>query len=110
MVGEISDLSFTVSRRFQLAVEQSHVTGFIIRDQPKNLFPNACVSRWNIKPLPSYSIDQLPGIGFPRWHIELQKIRNGKPGFWELEWAAGRFHQIEKNILSILSQPERKAG
>jgi protein ImuA len=108
VVGEISDLSFTVSRRFQLAVEQSHVTGFIIRDNPGNLFPNACVSRWKIKQLPSYSIDYLPGVGFPHWHIELQKIRNGRPGFWDLAWIADGFHQIEKIIPSILSQPERK--
>jgi protein ImuA len=110
VVGEIPELSFTVSRRFQLAVEQSRVTGFIIRDRPKNLLPNACVSRWNIKPIPSIIMDQLPGVGFPRWHIELQKIRNGKPGYWELEWSAGRFHQIDKILPSILSQPERKTG
>jgi protein ImuA len=31
VVGEISDLSFTLSRRLQLAVEQSGVMGFILR-------------------------------------------------------------------------------
>ena len=31
VIGEIPELSFTTSRRFQLAVEQSRVTGFILR-------------------------------------------------------------------------------
>ena len=50
VVGEIPDLSFTVSRRFQLAVEQSQVTGFIHRSNPRILNTNASVSRWKIKP------------------------------------------------------------
>jgi protein ImuA len=110
VVGEIAEFSFTTSRRFQLAVEQSRVSGFIIRNRPKNLLPNATVSRWKIKSVPSDTKDDLPGIGFPCWQIELEKIRNGKPGVWEIEWSAGSFHQIEKFIPSILSEPKRKTG
>jgi protein ImuA len=35
VIGEIPDLSFTASRRLQLAVEQSRVTGFFLRHQPR---------------------------------------------------------------------------
>jgi protein ImuA len=83
VIAEIRDLNFTESRRLQLAVEKDHVTGFIIRDQPARLTVNACVSRWKISSLKSKAPDGLPGIGSPRWNIELLKIRNGKPGTWQ---------------------------
>ena len=54
VVGEIQELSFTVSRRLQLAVEQSRVTGFILRNNPRNLNTTACVTRWKITPLSKY--------------------------------------------------------
>jgi protein ImuA len=109
VIGEISELSFTASRRFQLAVEQSRVTGFILRNHPRSLLPNACVSRWKIKPIPSFTYD-LPGLGFPRWNVELLKIRNGKPGSWQLEWSGETFHYISEPVPSILPEPKRKTG
>jgi protein ImuA len=110
VVGEVSDLSFTTTRRFQLAVEQSKVTGFILRSNPHDLNTNACVSRWKINPLPSESYDDLPGLGFPRWNVELLKIRNGKPGVWQLEWAEERLRHLTKTIPSIIPEPKRKTG
>ncbi len=110
VIGEMPELNFTNSRRFQLAVEQSRVTGFILRSNPRKKDPNACVSRWKITALPSKTEDELPGIGFPRWQVELQKIRNGKPGIWELEWAANRFREITHSARAILLQPKRKTG
>jgi protein ImuA len=110
VVGEMPEFSFTVSRRFQLAVEQSRVTGFIFRTNPRNIHPNAAVSRWKISPLPTESCDDLPGLGFPRWNIELLKIRNGKPGSWQVEWTAGRFHHLQTHITSIVPEEKRKTG
>ncbi|MEC5145215.1 Error-prone repair protein ImuA [Chitinophaga sp. 212800010-3] len=91
VVGEVRELSFTASRRLQLAVEKSRVTGLILRNQPRNIGTTACVARWQIAPLASVLEDGLPGVGFPRWQVELQKIRNGRPGIWQMEWVAGRF-------------------
>ena len=110
VVGELQELSFTESRRFQLAVEQSRVTGFIIRDHPRNLNINACVSRWRISPLLSSSENNLPGIGFPRWNIELLKIRNGKPGEWQMEWSHGRFHPVTPFVTLLQQEQKRKTG
>lgn len=90
VVGELRDISFTASRRLQLAVEQSQVTGFIINRASK-LSTTACVSRWQITSLPSESIDELPGIGFPHWRVELLRIRNGRPGVWQVQWQKNRF-------------------
>lgn len=110
VVGEINELSFTSTRRFQLAVEQSGVTGFILRTHPRSLHTNACVSRWKIKPIPSESYEGLPGLGFSRWQVELVKIRNGKPGIWQMEWSADRFCTVFESVPSIFLKPERKTG
>ncbi|HLA59853.1 MAG TPA: hypothetical protein VK622_13860 [Puia sp.] len=110
VVAEIPSLSFTVSRRFQLAVEQSQVTGFIHRSNPRILNTNASVSRWKINPLPTETHDALPGLGYPRWNIELLKIRNGKPGAWQMEWSDHCFNYISKPIPSIIPEPKRKTG
>jgi protein ImuA len=108
VIGEMQELSFTASRRLQLAVEQSGVTGFLIRKNPRSL-ATACVTRWKITPLASEQQDGLPGLGFPRWNVELVKVRNGKPGTWQLEWAGGGFRHVYK-LASIDKVQQRKAG
>lgn len=108
VVCELQELSFTSSRRFQLAVEQSAVTGLILRINPRKLVPTACVSRWQISSLASESTD-LPGVGFPKWNVELLKVRNGKPGAWQVEWAAGKFH-LNNEVASIEFEQQKKTG
>ena len=96
VVGELSELTFTESRRLQLAVEHSKVTGFIHRCNPRTENTVACVTRWKIKAAPSSEDDGLPGLGFPRWHVDLLKVRNGRPGSWLIEWSAGSFKQVDE--------------
>jgi protein ImuA len=111
VIAEIKEISFTESRRLQLAVEQSGVTGFILRHHPRNLNTIACVSRWRITSIASGSDDNMPGVGFPRWNVELLKIRNGKPGNWQVEWSAGRFHYVSSPlVISIPGGQKRKTG
>lgn len=98
VVGELNELSFTESRRLQLAVEKSRVTGFMLRTNPKKIGTTACVSRWKITPTHSESTDGMPGLGCPQWKVELLRIRNGKPGSWELRWEQGRFNYANNNI------------
>lgn len=96
VIGEMKDITFTESRRLQLAVEQSQVTGFLLRRNVKKLSTTACVSRWKIASLPSDLIDDLPGVGFPMWKVELLRMRNGHPGAWDLKWVNNRFvHHAE---------------
>ena len=109
VVGEIQELSFMVSRRLQLAVEQSRVTGFIIRRGSRHLNTTACVSRWKVSSIPSALTDDMPGVGFPGWNIELLKIRNGKPGSWSMEWAEGKFRSIY-SFASIMEERQKKTG
>lgn len=100
VIGEMKEIGFTSSRRLQLAVEQSKVTGFILCNDSQKLNATACVSRWRISPLPSVAVDgHLPGVGFPKWKVELLRIRNGKTGIWEVDWRGGRFESIRKVMI-----------
>ncbi|SEJ84578.1 protein ImuA [Dyadobacter sp. SG02] len=96
VVGEVREISFTESRRLQLAVEQSRVTGFLHRNNPRAVSTLACVSRWQVTPMPSQLEEGMPGVGHPCWHVQLQKIRNGEPGEWDMEWISGRFEYLRK--------------
>ncbi len=109
VVSELREVNFTASRRFQLAVEQSRVTGFILRCDPKNSNTNACIARWRVASIPGVSYNDLPGLGFPRWNVDLLKIRNGKPGNWQLEWTAGKFRHINKVAAAQLEQRKKTA-
>jgi protein ImuA len=107
VIAETPEISFMASRRFQLAVEQSRVTGFVIRRNPRNL-TTACLTRWKITSLPTMSFNDMPGVGFPRWNVELLKVRNGTPGTWQLEWF-GRFRHVSK-LAAIVQEQQRKTG
>ena len=48
--------------------------------------------------MPSESVDGLPGLGFPRWNVELLRVRNGQPGNWVMEWNEGRFNTVTHNV------------
>ena len=112
VVGDIRTISFTSSRRFQLAAEQSKVTGFIITHPLKNTI-NACTSRWQITSLPANAEENIPGIAHPRWKVELLKIRNGKPGTWIAEWTSSGFVITDATTDQITIQEEtlrKKAG
>jgi protein ImuA len=106
VVGEIRNIDFTISRRLQLAVEKSRVTGFLLR-QTQQLNTTACVSRWRISAAASDTRAGMPGVGFPRWNVELLKIRNGQPGHWQLEWIKKKFREVNQQNLMI-QEPERK--
>ncbi|HTF21697.1 MAG TPA: hypothetical protein VK658_26640 [Chryseolinea sp.] len=109
VVGELREISFTESRRLQLAVENSRVTGFILRHNTHKPTTTACVSRWKITALPSKTVDDLPGIGFPRWQVDLLRMRNGKPGTWNIQWRDGAFVPDEPVPL-VFQDQQQNAG
>jgi protein ImuA len=96
VVGELKELTFAQSRRLQLAIEQSGVTGFIHRVQPDAENATACVARWRITPLAGILEEGMPGVGFPKWNVELTKVRNGRPGSWKLGWTPAGFQHVEE--------------
>jgi len=76
VIGEINEISFTESRRFQLITEKSKVTAFIIRRNPKNL-STASVTRWNIKPAHSqFENFNQPLLGSENFLVEKFKVKS----------------------------------
>ena len=110
VIGELGEINFTQTRRLQLAAEHSRVTGFVLRSDAKKLSATACVARWNISHLPSELEDGMPGVGFPRWNVELLKVLNGNPGSWEVEWSEGRFKAVTDKKEAVIRQKSLKAG
>ncbi len=90
VIADVQELDLTASRRLQLAVEHSRVTGLLHRHSSKHLGHTACVARWQILPL-SGKPNGIPGMGFPCWEVNLLKVRNGKPGNWIVDWEAESF-------------------
>lgn len=109
VVTTIRELSFKASRRLQLVVEQSGVTGFVIRNQTKSINTTACVTRWEISSLPSELFEDMPGVGFPKWNVILSKVRNGKPGSWQIQCKNGKWiYDSLEPVFKII--PQKKTG
>jgi protein ImuA len=91
VVGEIGSLPMVASRRLQLAAERSGITAFLLRRwrdggqaTRERALPNAAVTRWRIAALPSRPSLGEPGVGHPRWRVELLRCRGGEPACWEM--------------------------
>jgi protein ImuA len=110
VIAEVREVSFAQSRRLQLAVENSRVTGFILRNDLRKLNTTTCVARWQITPLPSEPEDELPGVGFPRWQVDLLRVKNGNPGSWKLEWTDTGFEPIKEQTTETILEDNRIAG
>ena len=92
VIGEVEALPSAASRRLQLAAEASGGTAFALRRwrngeraARQRAAPNAAVTRWRVAALPGALIGGAPGIGRPRWHIELWRCRGGVPASWMVE-------------------------
>jgi protein ImuA len=123
VVGEVGTLPAVASRRLQLAAERSGITVFLLRRwraggqaaRERNL-PNAAVTRWRITALPSQPLPREPGVGHPRWRIELLRCRGGEPACWEVEGADATGHVslasalADRPAASVPAEQIRRAG
>ena len=122
-VGEVEAVALTAGRRLQLACERHGGTGLLIRRRPfggagrREASGSAAASRWKIAPAPSEPLPGAPGLGSPRWRVELERCRAGRPGAWlmELEEADHEAHPFR--VVAGLGdrdlqapQPLRRAG
>lgn len=99
VIAEVPELTFMQSRRLQLAVEASNVTGFVLRTDARKMCTTACAARWEIRPVASRLDDGMPGVGFPRWNVSLLKVRNGKTGSWIVEWFGDGYRVVEESTV-----------
>jgi protein ImuA len=90
VVAEVARLSMTASRRLQLAAEGSGTIGLAIRRwrRPAEAAdfgqPTASITRWRVSALPATPLP-VPGVGRPRWQLELIRSRAGESADFEVE-------------------------
>jgi protein ImuA len=99
VVGEVGRLPMVAGRRLQLAAERSGVTALVLRRwrngeeaAAERERPSAALTRWRVMALPSRDIAGMPGIGNPRWRVELLRCRGGVPAGWDVEVADASGH------------------
>jgi protein ImuA len=97
VVGEVGKLGMTASRRLQLAAEKSGQMAIAIRrwrrvaDAADLGQPTAATTRWRVSALPSSPLP-VPGVGRPRWFLELLRCRAGDAFDIELEACDAKGH------------------
>jgi len=123
VIGEVGTLAAVASRRLQLAAERSGITAFLLRRwrdsgqaaRERNL-PNAAVTRWRIAALPSQPLRGEPGVGRPRWRVEMLRCRGGEPACWEVEEADATGHVslaaalADRPPVPVATEKFRRAG
>src|SRR5713101_3355257 len=123
VVGEVGTLPAVASRRLQLAAERSGTTAFLLRRwreggqaaRERNL-PNAATTRWRIAAMPSIPARNEPGVGRPRWRVELLRCRGGEPACWEVEVADATGHVClaaalaDRPVAPLQSEKFRRTG
>ncbi|QAY80501.1 protein ImuA (plasmid) [Sphingosinicella sp. BN140058] len=89
VVGEVPKVDLTASRRLQLAAEAGQTPALVLKRWgrrgvcPLNELSGA-VTRWRVAAAPSEPLP-CPGIGRPRWRLDLARQRGGTGGSWTVE-------------------------
>ena len=90
VVAEVAKLGMTPSRRLQLAAEGSGTIGIALRRWRRQTEaadygqPTASMTRWRVTALPASPLS-VPGVGRPRWQVELIRARAGESADFEVE-------------------------
>lgn len=106
VVGEVEGrYGLTASRRLHLAAEAAGALAFVLRrarasDDPSLTAPSAATTRWRLANLPSGppipEAPDVPGLGPPRWRLDLLRARGADPSSWIVEagYAPGDLHLV----------------
>ena len=112
VVAEVARLPMTASRRLQLAAEGSGAIGIALRRWRRQTEaadfgqPTAATTRWRISTLPSTPLP-VPGVGRPRWLVELIRCRAGESADFELEACDDKGHlRLPTNLVHGPGQAE----
>lgn len=85
VIAETDRLPPVAGRRLQLAAEQGRTTGLLLRPAPQPPVSSA-LTRWRITALDSHLSG--PGVGQPRWRVELLHNRGGRTAEGIVTWTA----------------------
>jgi protein ImuA len=105
VVGAIDQLDLKLSQRLHLAATDAGLPLFLLRPSP-NLESSAAATRWRIGTAKA-ARDHFGLVTQPRWHLQLERCRNGRPGQWTVEYdhVAHRF-----SLPAALAHPARTRG
>jgi protein ImuA len=98
--GEVEDVDLAAGRRLQLACEKRGGTAFVLRRRPfggagkRAAVGSAAATRWRVASAPSEPPAGEFGLGTPRFRVELERCRGGRPGAFLIE--AGGAYSWEK--------------
>jgi protein ImuA len=84
VVGAIDTLDLKSSQRLHLAATDAGLPLFLIRPAP-TLDASAAATRWRIGTAQA-ARDRFGLFARPRWHLQLERCRNGRPGEWVVEY------------------------
>jgi protein ImuA len=90
VVGEVTKLSLTSSRRLQLLAGETGVTALVLRrwrtfDEHRLVGdPTAATTRWRVAPAAPPSGD-FSHLQRQRWNVELLRVKGGEPHSWIVE-------------------------
>jgi protein ImuA len=84
VVGIIDTLDLKLSQRLHLAATDAGVPLFLLRPAA-TLESSAAATRWRIGTAKA-ARDRFGLVTRPRWHLQLERCRNGRPGEWVVEY------------------------
>ena len=84
VAAAIDRLDLRTSQKLHLAANDSGRPLFLIRPAP-TLEASAAATRWCVG-VAEAARDRFGLITRPRWHLQLERCRNGRPGEWKVEY------------------------
>jgi protein ImuA len=84
VAGIIDKLDLKLSQRLHLAATDCGLPLLLIRPA-RDLESSAAATRWRIGTAEA-ARDRFGLITYPRWHLHLERVRNGRPGEWVVEY------------------------
>jgi len=105
VAGTIDKLDLKTSQRLHLAATDCGLPLLLLRPA-QNLEASAAATRWRVGTAEA-ARDRFGLITRPRWHLQLERCRNGRPGEWVVEYdhVAHRF-----SLAATLADPARARG
>jgi protein ImuA len=84
VTAAIDRLDLKTSQKLHLAANDSGRPLFLIRPAP-TLDASAAATRWRVG-VAQAARDRFGLVTRPRWHVQLERCRNGRPGEWRMEY------------------------
>jgi|HubBroStandDraft_2_1064218.scaffolds.fasta_scaffold134439_1 protein ImuA len=105
VAGMIDTLDLKTSQKLQLAAGDAGLPLLLLRPAP-TLEASAAATRWRIGTAEA-ARDRFGLYARPRWHLHLERARNGRPGEWVMEYdhVAHRF-----SLAATLADPAFSRG